>query len=215
MKYCVSDPFGIDTLHFSFPAAGERLVSTRMMICAVFALIGCTKEAATPVALAGELLPDSCIESGQLAVTTYGAIDAQLRWDAASMTCEGMRRPQQKGARLRFAGQTNDDSAQQLTFILSLPGLEEAATGTELPTGVTLIEDDAGRFFSTQENDLCWSNIDRQDPQLGDDGLAIRNRYIVSGLLFCVAPLAQLNGSASVTLSDMTFTGRLSWAAPK
>jgi len=39
--------------------------------------------------------------------------------------------------------------------------------------------------------------------------------YRISGLTYCVAPIAELNGAASVTLSDLKFTGQLRWTKQK
>jgi len=46
-------------------------------------------------------------------------------------------------------------------------------------------------------------------------GAIITNHYSISGLIYCVAPIAELNGAASVTLSDLQFTGQLRWAQEK
>lgn len=128
------------------------------------------------------------------------------------MSCEGMRRPGGEGARLRFAGKTGEgDGARYLAFILSIPDLAAGSTGNELPTRVTLIEEDAGRFFSTLEAEVCWSDIERQEPRAGSGGTNSSGHYSISGLLYCVAPVAELNGTASVTLSELAFSGQLRW----
>jgi hypothetical protein len=154
----------------------------------------------------------NCIEGGKLSVETYGAFETKIDWVAESMTCEGMRRPNSEGARLRFAGQVGEkDARQHVAFILSIPDLKQGSAGKELPTRVTIIEEDAGRFFSTQESAVCWTNIDSQEARSDYQGVTMPGHYEISGLLYCVSPVAELNGSSSITLSDLVFHGSLSW----
>lgn len=157
--------------------------------------------------------PTACIPGGQLIVETFGAIQSPIEWRQPDVRCEGMKRPKGEGARLRFAGEYNaGDEVRPLAFILSIPDLQKGQTADELSTRVTLIEEENGRFFSTRDSEVCWSNITQHDPLLNSSGEEIPNHYIIGGLTYCVAPVAELNGSASVTLSDMKFTGQLSWA---
>jgi len=162
---------------------------------------------------ATEQEPTSCVPGGQLIVETFGAIQSRIEWRQPAVRCEGMKRPKGEGARLRFAGEYDTgDEIRPLAFILSIPDLRKGQTAVELSTRVTLIEEENGRFFSTTDSEVCWSNITRHDPLLNSSGEEIPNHYIIGGLTYCVAPVAELNGSASVTLSDMKFTGQLSWA---
>ena len=147
---------------------------------------------------------------------TYGAIEAQIDWSAEEMSCEGMRRPGNEGARLRFAGKAGEKSdARYLAFILSIPNLAAWAAGSELPTRVTLTEEDAGRFFSTRDADVCWSDIERHVSRENAGGNDASRIYSIAGLLYCVAPVAELNGTASATLSDLAFSCQLHWTADK
>ena len=150
---------------------------------------------------------------GSLTVITYGAIDASIDWRGDSLDCDGMRRPHDEGVRLRFAGVvgTADNNQRTLAFILSIPALGAGRTGDELPTRLTLIEEDEGRFFSTQEANICWSDIEQQRPLRDETGAVIPEHYFVSGLTYCVAAIAELNGKASVTLSDLKFSGQVNW----
>ena len=75
----------------------------------------------------------------------------------------------------------------------------------------TIIEEGTGRFFSTQDKQNCWSDIQRHEQVSDMDDL----NYRVSGIVYCLAPLAELNGAASVTFAEMKFTGRLRWKVPK
>lgn len=162
------------------------------------------------VALAG------CIYDGRLSTSIFGAIESELDWHQPGLRCEGMQRPRGQGARLRFAGEINSgDDALPLAFILSIPDLVRGEKGTELATRVTLIEEENARFFSTREASVCWSNISQQSRLQDSTGAEIENHYRISGITYCVAPVAELNGSASVTLSELHFTGQLRWARKK
>lgn len=152
-----------------------------------------------------------CTEDGHLTVETFGAVAARIDWQGDSLTCEGMKRPHGKGARLRFAGKVGPEEGRPFAIILSIPDLGRGRAADELPTRVTLIEENAARFFSTQDTDICWSDVNEQSPMQRPDGSTIRDRYKISGVTYCVAPIPELNGSESITLSEMAFSGQLRW----
>ena len=196
--------------NFSFSARSAALIS-------IIAALGACEERSTEADPAvSAQAPSDCVAGGRLKVGTFGAIEADIDWREPAMRCEGMQRPRGEGARLRFAGElTSDDATRTIAFILSIPELEKGKTADELRTRVTVIEEENARFFSTRETDICWSNITHQAPLTNEDGIIITGRYSISGLTYCVAPVAELNGAASLTLSDMEFTGQLRWARDK
>ena len=71
---------------------------------------------------------------------------------------------------------------------------------------MTLIEEGGGRFFSTSGLGNCWTDVLEQ-LQLDEDD------YFVAGTLYCIAPLAEVNGDSSVTLRELEFGGYLDWSA--
>lgn len=148
-----------------------------------------------------------CVEHGYLKTELYGALQASLHWEAKDLDCEGMRRPNGDGARLRFAGSVGD--GQQLAFIIALPGLQRGETGTEYRSNVTIIEEGAGRFFGSNDREICWTDINEL---AGIDGDA-ENRFAVAGTLYCVAPLIEINGDTDVSIRDLEFRGLLDWDA--
>lgn len=178
---------------------------------------GCEKPAEPPNAPIPGPKTASCVAGGRLAVDTYGAVEAHIDWSADDMTCEGMPRPADEGARLRFAGQIGggndegDGERRYLAFIFSIATLTPGQGGEELPTRVTIIEEDEGRFFSTQEADVCWSDVKYHAPPQQADATPMTEQSRIDGLLYCVAPIAELNGTASITLSDLAFSGQLRW----
>jgi hypothetical protein len=133
----------------------------------------------------------------------YGEFAGPVDWGAPDLECEGMPRPEGAGARLRFAGPSGELS---LAIIIAMPGFERDAESRELGSNVTVIEEGGGRFFSTSGIDSCWTDVLEQQ-RTGDDV------YFVAGRLYCIAPLAEINGDSSVTLRELEFGGYVDWSA--
>lgn len=146
---------------------------------------------------------EGCGAGGLVRATVYGALDGEVHWIGAAMDCEGMPRPDGAGVRLRFAGVADEIP---LAIIIGVNGLGPEETAVELPTNVTIIEEGQGRFFSTSDLDACWTDIERQvaiDPDSG--------RYAIDGRLYCISPLAEVNGTGSVSIPELQFSGRVDW----
>jgi hypothetical protein len=191
----------------------RRYVAILPACLAVSVLLGACGEPQTE-ARARASLP-RCTEDGHLRVETFGAVAARIDWHGDSLTCEGMKRPRGRGARLRFAGELELEGKQRpFAIILSIPDLRRGRAAEELATRVTFIEEDAARFFSTRETDICWSDVNEQSPMRRPDGTAIKDRFLISGVTYCMAPIAELNGNESITLSELEFSGQLRWAKP-
>ncbi len=179
------------------------------LIYLFLALTACTEsqspEPATPPA--GSVDAAACITGGHLRVVLAGGLRATLDWQAHEMVCEGMPRPNETGARIRLSGPLGHDSdAKTLTIILGLPHLSAGVTGAELPTNVTLVEEGTGRFYGTPDTNSCWTDVTSHQLIEGSSG-----DYEISGQLYCALPLPELNGSTSVTFTELSFTGRLNW----
>lgn len=145
-----------------------------------------------------------CVADGYLTVEVYGDLQSQLAWRGAPLHCEGMPRPNDAGARLRFSGPLGDNG-QRLAFIIALPELEPGAEGKEFPAKITMIQEDSGRFYSNGDNETCWSDVKQQSSHGGPQS------YTIEGIVYCVAPLAELNGNGNVTLRDLSYAGRVNW----
>ncbi len=180
---------------------------TALLVAAASAwLAGCgdtPEPAALPALLPPAPVASSCGARGFLRTNLYGELSGPVDWAQGELDCEGMARPEGRGARLRFAGQFGDLS---LAILVAMPGLQRGAAARELDSNVTLIEEGGGRFFSTSGLGSCWTDVPEQE-QLGDDG------YFVAGTLYCIAPLAEVNGDSSVTLREMEFGGYVHWDA--
>ncbi len=146
-----------------------------------------------------------CGERGYLRTTFYGEFSGPIDWSSGDVDCEGMARPDGEGARLRFAGRSNDLA---MAIIIAMPDLERGATAQELGSNMTVIEEGSGRFFSTSGLGNCWTDVSEQ--QATDDS---GDAYFIAGTLYCIAPLAEINGDSSVTVRELQFGGRLDWSA--
>lgn len=146
---------------------------------------------------------EGCGFDGRVQATVYGALDGSVDWTSDAMDCEGMPRPDGDGVRLRFAGSAD---AVPLAIIIGVDGIGPDETGEELQTNVTIIEEGRGRFFSTSDLDSCWTDIERQAIIDADSG-----RYAIDGTLYCISPLAEVNGSGSVSVPELRFSGLVDW----
>ena len=172
------------------------------------ALGACQEPADTPHPPSSEQLvaEPACGSASYLRGELYGSIERQIRWSADALRCESMLRPNGKGIRLRFTGEA---AGNQLAIILALPELERGATGKESPTVITLTVEGSGRFFSTPTAESCWTDVAAQDPLVGDNP----DRYTLSGTLYCVAPLGEINGDAAISIPELAFRGVIDWGA--
>jgi len=177
------------------------------ILCLAASLSGCeaTSDPAA-VAAAEPEITYQCGAHGYLTTELYGALETEVRWTAADLECEGMPRPDGDGARLRFAGTIGKQ--KPIAFIIALPDLQRGDTGKEYISNVTIIEEGAGRFYSTTDSDICWTDI----VTLEDDG-GSETGVAVSGLLYCVAPLSEVNGDSNISIRDLEFRGLLDWTA--
>ncbi len=146
---------------------------------------------------------EGCGSAGRVEATVYGVLDGNVNWASDAMDCEGMPRPDGDGVRLRFAGTAD---TIPLAIIIGVDGIGPDETATELPTNVTIIEEGQGRFFSTADLDSCWTDVERQAAIDADSG-----RYAIEGTLYCISPLAEVNGSGSVSIPELRFSGLVDW----
>ena len=176
------------------------------MACLALSVTACGEPAIVTVQPA-----PGCGVDGELVAEIYGGFRASIHWGAVDLQCEGMPRPDGEGARLRFSGLAGDAPGErQIAFIIGLPGLVRGETPSELPANVTVIEEGAGRFFSTRSAPTCWTDIETHEKL----PLAESSVYRISGILYCVAPLADLGGKSSISFADLQFSGRLNWETP-
>ncbi len=144
---------------------------------------------------------DGCELSGDL----YGAIEGAIEWRSSELSCEGMPRPGGEGARLRFAG-PHPAGDGILAVIVALPSHVRETVAESIDGRITIIEEGNGRFFAANETGSCW--IDILDVAALDE-----NRELTTGRLYCIRPLSEINGSSSLTLPELEFSGLIDWSA--
>ena len=152
-----------------------------------------------------EPVASTCGGEGYLQATLSGALSADLDWPDADLRCESMRRPDDRGVRLRLSG---DVRGERLSFIIALPELRAGVTGKGFDSVVTVTVEGSGRFFSTPNLGACWADIETNKP-LADPG----GMHVVAGVLDCVGPLGEFNGDAYVDLRGLRFSGVGDWNA--
>ncbi len=148
-----------------------------------------------------------CGADGYLSAQLYGAIETRLDWNQDDLECTGMPRPEGRGIRLRLAA-VDPASGSELVFIIALPEFGRDSGPAEFDTNTTLIEAGNGRFFSTPNTDNCLVDV-KSVRGLDDAG----ERYSISGTLYCVSPLPEVNGVSSVSVPELRFSGLLDWTA--
>ncbi len=162
-------------------------------------------EAAARPEAAAELAAPSCGEQGFLRASLSGALNAEVDWAAAALRCESMRRPDDRGVRLRFTGEVG---GERLAIIISIPELDAGETGAEFDSVVTVTVEGSGRFFSTPNLGACWTDIETNAALPGS-----RDAHVVAGSLSCVGPLGEFNGDAYVEVRELRFSGIGDWNA--
>ena len=154
---------------------------------------------------APDAVTSTCGEAGHLSASLAGALTAEVDWPDAALRCESMRRPGDRGVRMRLSGEV---LGERLAFIIALPELAAGQTGTGFDSVVTITVEGSARFFSTPKLGACWADIETNSPLPGAGGL-----HLVAGSLDCVGPLGEFNGDAYVDLRDLRFSGVGDWNA--
>jgi hypothetical protein len=205
LKMLASEQPPVDPLHTRTPACNARR-SPRWLVAGVATMhiAACGDPAPPPSATAYACAPDA-----ELRTTLHGAIAADIDWGPGVLHCEGMPRPDGDGARLRLSAPFSDAGNEKIVaFIFGIPALRQGETAAELPTNVTLIEEGSGRFFGTRDTSGCWTDVARHTQIDG-------SHYAIRGTVYCVSPLAELNGGSSISFTELQFSGRLDWAKPE
>ena len=154
--------------------------------------------AVQPVAAAS-----TCGDVGYLRASLSGAVSAEIDWPDGALRCESMRRPDDRGVRLRLSGEVR---GERLAFIVALPELDAGETGAGFDSVVTITVEGSGRFFSTPNLGACWADIETNQSLESTDGL-----HVVAGTLDCVGPLGEFNGDAYIELRDARFSSVGDW----
>jgi hypothetical protein len=179
-------------------------------------LMGCgarvPAEAANPVPAVdppakGTAAPCLPAGSAYLRASLRGAINADLDWPDAQISCAGSARPDGSGLRLTLAGPlppvAPGQPARRLRFVFGIVSAAPGAPEQALPTNVTAIIEGGQQAFATLGDDKCTTDRLQRGPVEG--GL---QRIEARG--FCTGPAATLDGSTRLLISTFDFAASLS-----
>ncbi len=144
-------------------------------------------------------------DSGFVKGELFGGLELNVEWPNLGTECEGMARPDDGGARLRFA-RTWADSADNLVLIIGISDLRPGDTGNGLAANVTLIDERTSTFFANGGVPNCWVDVYRH---LESDS----GEFLIDGILYCSGALASQSGTATTRIRDIRFGGKIDWAA--
>jgi hypothetical protein len=139
-------------------------------------------------------LPDA---SGSFEAHLRGAIEADVQWRDAQMTCDGDIRPDGSGLRITLAG---PHEGRQLRFIFGID-LQDADSGPArvLPTNLTVLVEGEATLFATRGSDRCATeDLVRTPLEGGVDRVGVRG--------YCVDPASDLAGVERLLVPTFTFT---------
>lgn len=140
--------------------------------------------------------------TGYMRARIRGALNMDVDWKDAQLTCAGEARPDGRGLRMSFAGPGPDGKVMRLVF--GMQAAREGRPGRELPTNLTVLLD-GGRIFATRGDDKCTIDAlaQRQLPQNG--GL---RAWRIEARGFCVQPANAVTGKGRILISRFDFAGR-------
>jgi hypothetical protein len=172
----------------------------------VLAASACVSLQAAP--LGPENAGPGCLDSGNgyLRARIRGALNLDLDWQNAEVSCEGGARPDSRGIRLSFAGPAQSDG-RRLRLVLGISNVSEGRPGRALPTNLTVIFEGEGRLFATRGEDKC--TVDELWQERFGDLSGIGRSYRVVGRGFCIAPASSADRSERIVVSRFDFAGRV------
>ena len=148
-------------------------------------------------------LPDAYFEA-RLA----GAVEAELRWQASEIQCDGMRRPDGKGLRVTFTGTVG---GEHLTLVFGAPRLAEGESTHAVPVNVTLIRE-GGKVYGTRGEDKCSLDEVRQAPLPAPTSGPPSRRWRIEARGFCLEPARDVAGGRdAILVARFDFRGLLAW----
>jgi len=183
------------------PVSAQKLPFLGLLLCSAFGACepAAEERPAPPPALVGS----GCGENGALQTALFGSLETTVSWSGSDMICESMLRPDGQGIRLRFSGDVTDE---RLAIIVAIPDLQAGEPAVGLPSNITITVEGSGRFFSTPNLDSCWTDVNSPGVVSGE-----KDSYTISGTLYCVSPLGEVNGDAAVSIPELSFTTIVNW----
>jgi hypothetical protein len=182
--------------------------------------------------VAGDAMPTAvtaCLAGGDGAfqARVRGAIDADINWSNAQMSCEGGMRPNNKGVRVSIAGtlpQSAGDTgkAARLRFVFGITLRDQASGEAQaLPTNLTVIVEGQQQLFATLGDDKCAVELFEVTPLLAAGSIRTQGGATQGGPIqgaspqrihargYCIGPATDLQGTQRVLVSTFEFTSQI------
>jgi hypothetical protein len=179
--------------------------STALCFALAPALIDAATESAAAAPATKGCLPGG---NGFLRARIRGVLNLDVDWRNAELECEGAARPDGNGIRLSFAGPLRSDG-RRMRMVFGVARAAEGASGSALPTNLTVIFEGEQRLFATRGDDKC--TVDKlEQERVGSVGGDVRSyRVVASG--FCTEPANTLNDKERIVVSSFDFAGRITY----
>ena len=146
-------------------------------------LTACEQVNITEQASQPPALDASCRANGMFAARLFGGISVDVEWSSETLRCKSMAR------------------------IIALPDLRPGQSGKEFASNVTVTIEGSGRFFSSPNMESCWTDVVSEKQPATDE-----DRYTLTGMLYCVSPLGELNGDSAVSVAELSFASIVNWS---
>ncbi len=144
-----------------------------------------------------------------LRATLRGALNADIDWHEAQVSCEGSARPDGRGLRITLAGPLPAApglAPRRLRFVFGIDTPGPGGSDQALPTNLTVILEGEQQLFATRGDDKCTTDrLQRSELPAGASGAAQ-----VEARGFCTSPASSLDGSARLLVSTFDFSASLS-----
>jgi hypothetical protein len=140
--------------------------------------------------------------TGYVRARIRGALNMDVNWKDAQLTCGGEARPDGKGLRMSFAGPGPNGKIMRLVF--GVAAAREGSPGRELPTNLTVLLD-GGDIFATRGDDKCTTDALAQRPLPATSPL---RAWRIEARGFCVQPANAVAGRGRILISRFDFAGR-------
>jgi hypothetical protein len=147
--------------------------------------------------------------TGYVRARIRGALNMDVNWQDAQLTCGGEARPDGNGLRMSFAGPGPNGKIMRLVF--GVGAAREGRPGRELPTNLTVLLDGGG-IFATRGDDKCTLDALTQRQLPGQSGL---RAWRIEARGFCVAPANAVGGNGRILVSRFDFAGRAEFSGRK
>lgn len=181
----------------------------RRILAALLLLAGAAACTQRPEAMSGAQAAEAdadaagCLAdgSGRFEAQVRGAMEADVDWRDAQMSCDGDIRPDGEVLRLTVAGRV--DGGRLLRFILGIH-LADVAEGAAqvLPTNLTVLVEGEALLFATRGEDKCAvEDLVRVPLEDGSER--------VSGRGYCLDPASDLAGESRLLVPTFSFTTRV------